>query len=71
MSNLSVSRPVGLPVPDWTPPPRPEGAVLEGRYARLEPLSAEDHAALLFAAYDGEDWLWDYMPVGPFSSASM
>ncbi|WP_238370050.1 GNAT family N-acetyltransferase [Heliomarina baculiformis] len=71
MSNLSVSRPIGLPVPDWTPPPRPEGAVLEGRYARLEPLSAEDHAALLFAAYDGEDWLWDYMPVGPFSSASM
>ncbi len=64
-------RPLGRPVPDWTPPPRPEGAVLSGRYAVLEPLSAADHAALLFREYDGHDALWDYMPQGPFSSASL
>ncbi|WP_121067686.1 GNAT family N-acetyltransferase [Chachezhania antarctica] len=63
-------RPVGAPVVDWSPRPLPGGEVLEGRYARLEPLSAEAHAAFLFAAFDGHDWLWDYMPNGPYSSAA-
>lgn len=48
----------------------PEGAVLEGRYARLEPLDAERHAALLFRAFEGHDARWDYMPYGPFHSAA-
>ena len=43
---------------------------MEGRYARLERLQAEAHAARLFRAFDGEDWIWDYMPVGPFPSAA-
>lgn len=60
----------GAPVPDWTPPPAPTGAILTGDYAQLEPLSAERHAALLYRAYDGQDHVWDYMPYGPFSSAS-
>lgn len=60
----------GAPVPDWTPPAAPAGDVLLGTYARLEPLSAERHAALLYRAYDGHDDVWDYMPYGPFSSAS-
>jgi RimJ/RimL family protein N-acetyltransferase len=64
-------RPLGPPVPDWTPPPAPEGAVLEGSYARLEPLSADAHAAPLFDAYQGHDWLWDYMAYGPFASAAL
>lgn len=64
------SRPLGPPVPNWTPPPAPSGAVLEGRYARLEPLSADAHAAVLFGAYEGHDWLWDYMAYGPFHSAA-
>lgn len=55
---------------NWSPPPAPDGAALEGAYARLEPLSAENHAALLFRAYVGHDHVWDYMPYGPFSSAS-
>ena len=63
------SRPLGAPVPNWTPPPAPSGAVLEGRYARLEPLSAEVHAEPLHRAYAGHDALWDYMPYGPFASA--
>lgn len=61
---------LGTPVPDFVPPPKPTGEVLTGRYAMLEPLNAEAHAALLFRSYAGQDHVWDYMPYGPFSSAS-
>lgn len=64
------TRALGARLPGWTPPPRPEGAVLSGRYAHLEPLDADAHAALLYRAYAGHDAVWDYMPVGPFSSAA-
>lgn len=70
MTQETPDRPVGKPVPNWVAPPRPDGAILTGRYARLEPLDAETHAALLFRAYAGHDWVWDYMPYGPFSSAA-
>lgn len=43
---------------------------MRGTFAELAPLAAEAHAALLFRAYAGHDEVWDYMPVGPFSSAS-
>ena len=43
---------------------------LEGRYCRLEPLEAEKHAALLFDAFEGQDYLYDYLPAGPFHSAA-
>jgi RimJ/RimL family protein N-acetyltransferase len=60
----------GAPLGDWQVPPRPEGAVLEGLSVVLEPMAADAHAADLFRAYSGHDDLWDYMPYGPFSSAS-
>ncbi|MFC3613981.1 GNAT family N-acetyltransferase [Lutimaribacter marinistellae] len=63
-------RPRGHLVRGWTAPPRPDGAVLSGRYARLEPLDPDAHAALLYDAFAGHDWVWDYMPVGPFASAA-
>ncbi|UXX85115.1 GNAT family N-acetyltransferase [Roseovarius pelagicus] len=44
--------------------------VLEGRYATLEPLDADAHAALIYRAFDGHDWVWDYMPAGPFASSA-
>ena len=63
---------LGTPVPDWRPPPRPDPhLVLDGRYVRLEPLSADRHAAVLHQAFDGHEAVWDYMPYGPFSSASL
>ena len=65
-----TDRPVGPPVENWQAPPAPEGAVMEGRYARLEPLSTDAHGALLHAAFEGHDWVWDYMPVGPFASTA-
>ncbi|OYW57454.1 MAG: GNAT family N-acetyltransferase [Rhodobacterales bacterium 12-65-15] len=66
---MSDPRP-GTPVPDWTPPPRPGHQPMTGRHVRLEPLEAEVHAFDLHAAYEGHDALWDYMPYGPFASAS-
>ena len=62
--------PLGQPVPGWTAPERPEGASLQGRYAELERLDAEKHAALLYRAYEGRDAVWDYLPYGPFSSSA-
>lgn len=59
------------PLPNWTPPPAPDAVqVMTGRYCRLEPLVAEQHAALLFQSFAGQDHVWDYLPYGPFSSSS-
>lgn len=63
-------RPIGPVVQNWQVPPAPDGAAMEGRYARLERLDADPHAALLFRAFAGHDWVWDYMPAGPFASAA-
>lgn len=65
---MPQDRPVGPVIDGWTPPAPPQAPVLDGRYARLEPLVAADHAAPLFAAMAGQDWIWDYIPVGPFAS---
>ena len=62
--------PQGAPVTDWTPPPAPDWDAREGRFARLERLNADAHAALLYRAFAGHDAVWDYMPYGPFSSAA-
>ncbi len=66
MTHASSDRPLGPLLPNWTPPPRPARADLPGRYARLEPLTP-DHAPDFFAAAEGHDWIWDYMPDGPFA----
>ena len=53
---------------NWQPRPRPERKVLEGRYVRLEPLSAEQHGDGLYEAARAEDrdsrfrWLPDVPP---------
>lgn len=60
----------GTALPDWTPPAPPSGVTLTGRYVQLEHMDADAHAADLFRAYSGQDGVWDYLPYGPFSSAS-
>ncbi|UWR22115.1 GNAT family N-acetyltransferase [Sulfitobacter sp. S190] len=71
MEKDTLSAPlVGAPVEHWTPPAAPVGESLHGRYARLERLDADAHAALLFRTYEGNDTVWEYLPYGPFSSAS-
>jgi len=53
---------------NWTPRPRPQRIVLEGRYVRLEPLSAAKHGDGLYrAATEGESdsrfrWLFETTP---------
>ncbi|MCX7567778.1 GNAT family protein [Sulfitobacter sp. F26169L] len=69
-TNTPSGAPLGAIVENWSIPPRPDWQVQEGAYARLEPLNADAHAALLHRAFSGHDTLWDYMPYGPFSSAS-
>lgn len=63
-----LGQPIGPPLPNWTPPPRPPREPLEGKYCRLEPLDPDRHAAALFAANaaDGDGRSWTYMPYGPF-----
>ena len=38
-----------------------------GRYVRLMPLTIA-HAPAIFAESAGHDWIWDYMPQGPFAT---
>lgn len=68
MNADASDRPLGAVVRDWTPPPWPTVAALQGRYVRLEPLSPDRHAKALFDAYQGHDALWDYMAYGPFAT---
>ena len=63
-----TGQPVGLPVADPTPAPRPGPVTLKGRYGRLEKLRA-DHAADLWKVFAGQDGVWTYIATnGPFAS---
>ncbi|WP_232222859.1 GNAT family N-acetyltransferase [Sulfitobacter guttiformis] len=48
----------------------PTSDPMEGQFVRLERLCAEDHAALLYRSFVDDEKVWDYLPYGPFSSAS-
>jgi len=65
-----LGQPVGLPVPDWTPRPMPPRTPMSGRFARVEPLDFERHAAELFEANadDREGRNWTYYNYGPFAT---
>lgn len=67
---MREARDIGASVEGWNPPPRPGRLSLKGRYARLEPLSPDTHAAQLFKANSASDGIWDFLPYGPFASAS-
>ena len=67
---MHEKRAVGEVVAGWVVPKRPGPAVIEGRLVRLERLDPDLHAGDLFRAFSGHEWLWDYMPYGPFASAS-
>ncbi|SSW69164.1 GNAT family N-acetyltransferase [Achromobacter agilis] len=66
----AFEQPIGPEMPGWTARPRPPATPVSGRYCRLEPLSAERHAADLYQAFslapDVSDWT--YMSVGPFAN---
>ncbi len=60
--------PIGAPLPDWRPPPRPPHVEIEGSHVRLEPLDVARHAREVHEANsaDAEGRMWTYMPNGPF-----
>ena len=66
----ALGQPIGDPLPDWTPRPRPPHTPLLGRTCRLEPLDAAAHTADLHAANseDMDGRIWTYLGIGPFSS---
>ncbi len=66
----ALGQPIGFPVPDWTPRPRPPRTAMEGRYCRLEPADPARHATDLHAANmeDTGHRIWTYLPYGPFES---
>jgi RimJ/RimL family protein N-acetyltransferase len=65
-----TGQPIGLPVADPKPAPRPGPVILKGRYGRLEKLRA-DHWSDLWAVFGGHDQIWTYISAdGPFSSAA-
>ena len=67
---------LGVLVPDWTPPPSPDNTMwaekMQGRYVRLEPLKPASHCDDLFESFaaDTNNQIWDYLPYGPFETAT-
>jgi RimJ/RimL family protein N-acetyltransferase len=63
-----TGQPVGLPVADLTPAPRPGPVTLKGRYGRIEKLTPA-HAAELWEVFAGHDRIWTYISTdGPFAN---
>jgi RimJ/RimL family protein N-acetyltransferase len=58
----AFGQPIGAAVPGWSARERPSRRLILGRYARLEPVSLEHHAAQLYASYmearDDRDWTY-------------
>ncbi|MCX9154810.1 GNAT family N-acetyltransferase [Niveibacterium sp. 24ML] len=69
-STNEFGQPVGDEVSGWTPPPRPGGVTLTGRFCRVEPIEPARHAEALFAAnaQDSDGRSWTYLPYGPFAT---
>ncbi len=65
-----LGQPVGVPLPNWTPPPRPPREGMQGRFCRLEPLDVARHAEALFEANaaDTDGGSWTYLAYGPFAT---
>lgn len=64
-----LNQPIGDPVPNWKPLPRPTLTTLTGRFCRLEPVNVDNHARELFDANsaDNNNAMWTYLPYGPFN----
>lgn len=69
----ALGQEIGFPVPNWSARPKPPRAPLQGRFARIEMLDADAHAAQLYAANaaDLEGRIWTYLPYGPYAEESV
>src|ERR1700693_1444991 len=65
-----LGQPIGFPMPNWQPRPRPPRHAIDGRFCRLEAFDPDGHCADLFDAYaeDKAGRIWTYLPYGPFAS---
>ena len=63
-----LGQPIGAPLPGWSPRPQPPRSAMAGRFARVEPLDPQRHAAELFDANakDRDGRNWTYLPRGPY-----
>jgi RimJ/RimL family protein N-acetyltransferase len=52
----------------WRPARPPRREPLSGKWVLLEPLDAGRHGDDLFAAAEGADATWSYLPYGPFET---
>lgn len=68
LSNARTIAADGMDDLDWRPARTPERAPLEGDSVVLEPLDAGRHGDDLYAAGQGADATWLYLPYGPFAS---
>jgi RimJ/RimL family protein N-acetyltransferase len=64
-----LGQPIGFALPDWIPPPFPPHQPMVGRYARLEPLNAQQHARDIYDAQleDTRAERWTYSFTGPYA----
>jgi len=63
-----TGQPIGLPVANTAPAPRPGPVTFKGRYGHLEKLRP-DHAAELWHAFAGHEAVWTYISTdGPFAT---
>lgn len=65
-----LGQPIGFPVTDWQPPPRPPRTPVSGRFCRIEPFDPDTHLRALHTAFaeDSDNRNWTYLPYGPFDS---
>jgi RimJ/RimL family protein N-acetyltransferase len=65
-----TSQPIGLPVADPTPAPRPGPVTLKGHYGHIEKLRPQ-HASDLWSVFAGHDRIWTYIATaGPFADSA-
>lgn len=67
----ALGQPVGNPLPEgWTSPPAPDRTTLIGRTVKVVPLSAENHGAELYEAFQRDEAGagWTYMANGPYEN---
>jgi RimJ/RimL family protein N-acetyltransferase len=63
-------QPIGPELAGWTPPSMPGSEPFEGRFVRLESMSADRHAEALWRAnaQAPDERSWTYLPLGPFAA---
>ena len=66
----ALGQPIGPPLPEWKPVPRPPRTAMAGRYCRVEPIDPARHARELYEAntVDPSGRNFTYSTSGPFDS---